>query len=163
MSLSDPAAIWLISGLILMVAELVVPGGILLFVGLSAVITSAAWFFGVVSGRPNAFVMFFILTMVLILAFRGVTQKLVGGDSTVANTDEDLDIYGKTAIVLEKIGPGEKIGRIEFQGSQWPALSDGSEISSGSEVTIVCHENISLLVELKDPKASLSDAHPSST
>ncbi len=147
MTLSNPAAIWLIAGLVLMVAELVIPGGIVVFVGLSAVITGGAWFIGLVNTWPNAFVLFFILTMVLILAFRGVTQKLVGGDSHIANTDEDLDVYGKTATVVETIGPGQHMGRIEFQGTQWPALGDGREILAGAQVKIVCHENISLLVE----------------
>lgn len=157
MNLSNPVAIWLISGLVLMLAELIIPGGIVFFIGLSASLTGALWFFGIVTTWVNALVLFFILTMVLILAFRGVTQKLVGGDSHIANTDEEVDIYGKTALVLETIGPGEHEGRVEFQGSQWPALGDGKEIQTGSEVTIVCHENISLLVEPKTDSSFINN------
>ncbi|WP_440875289.1 NfeD family protein [Thalassotalea sp. PLHSN55] len=149
MSLSNPVAIWLTLGIILMCAELIIPGGIVVFIGLGAVLTGVLWFLGITTTWTSALVFFFIATMVLVMAFRGVSQKLVGGDSHIANTDENLDIYGKTAQVLETIGPGEHVGRIEFQGTQWPALGDGQEIPSGSEVTIVCHENISLLVEPK--------------
>ena len=156
MNLSNPVAIWLVSGIVLMLAELIIPGGIVFFIGLSALLTGGVWFLGLITTWVNALVFFFIMTMVLIFVFRGVTQKLVGGDFHVANTDEDLDIYGKSALVLETIGPGTHQGRIEFQGSQWPALGDGQEIQRGSEVTIVCHENISLLVE---PKTNGSTIH----
>lgn len=147
MTLSNPVSIWLIIGIVLMLAELIIPGGIVFFIGLSALLTGGAWFVGLVSTWVNALVLFFIATMVLIFAFRGITQKLVGGDYHVANTDENLDIYGKKVKVVSKIGPGKAEGRVEFQGTQWNAISDGSEIDTGEEVTIVCHENISLLVE----------------
>lgn len=147
MTLSNPVSIWLIVGIILMLSELIIPGGIVFFIGLSAVITAGAWFIGIVETWTYALVLFFILTMVLILVFRKVTQRLVGGDYTIANTDEDVDIYGKKVTVVSKIGPGKSEGRVAFQGTQWTAISDGSEIEAGEEVTIVCHENISLLVE----------------
>ena len=45
------------------------------------------------------------------------------------------------------LGPGTHAGRVEFQGTTWTALSDGSELEKGSHATIVCKENISLVVE----------------
>ena len=50
-------------------------------------------------------------------------------------------------LVTEKIGPGNQAGRVEFQGTTWTALSDGCEIAIGDHATIVCKENISLVVE----------------
>ncbi|SET00633.1 NfeD family protein [Thalassotalea agarivorans] len=149
MDFSDPVTIWVTLGIVLMLAEIVLPGGIVFFIGLSALLTGGAWFVGLVDTWVYSLVTFFILTMVLILAFRNVSQSLFGGDQHIGNTDEDLDIYGKTATVIEPIGPGKQPGRIDFQGTQWPALSDGSEIPAGANVKIICHENISLLVELK--------------
>ena len=61
--------------------------------------------------------------------------------------DFNNDIYGKKVEVTEKIGPGTHAGRVEFQGTTWTALSDGSELIKGSHATIVCKENISLFVE----------------
>ena len=66
---------------------------------------------------------------------------------TVGNIYEELDIYGKEVLVTENIGPGTHAGRVEFQGTTWTALGDGSEIMAGSHATIVCKENISLVVE----------------
>ncbi|MGL4515765.1 MAG: NfeD family protein, partial [Shewanella sp.] len=70
-----------------------------------------------------------------------------GGDSHVDNTDEELEIYNQIAHVKQTIGPGQTPGRVEFQGSEWPALGDGSVIAVGSQVRIICRENIALVVE----------------
>lgn len=91
--------------------------------------------------------LWFISSVVLLMSMRGMVQKMVGGETSVANTEEDMDIYGKTAKVIETIGPGEKSGRIEFQDTSWQAIADGSIIEAGATVTILCHENISLVVE----------------
>ena len=147
MSLSDPVAIWVVIGLVLMLAELVIPGGIVVFIGLACLITAGALFLGLISGFASTITLWAITTIVLLLAFRNVAQKLVGGDTSVANTDEDMDIYGKTAKVLETIGPGEKQGRVEFQDTSWLAIADGTVIEAGEDVTIVCRDNIALVVE----------------
>lgn len=143
----NPLLIWLISGLVLMVAELVIPGGIVVFLGAACLVVAGAWQFSLVDTWPQAMTLWFISSLVLLFVFRNVTQKLAGGETTVANTDEDMDIYGKTATVVETIGPGEKTGRIEFQNSTWMAMADGSVIEPGESVRIICHDNISLVVE----------------
>ena len=92
-------------------------------------------------------VLWFIAAIVLLLAFRQVTQRLVGGDSHVDNTDEAIDLYNQIAHVKQTIGPGQTTGRVEFQGIEWPALGDGSIIVAGTDVRIICRENIALVVE----------------
>ncbi|QSX33363.1 NfeD family protein [Shewanella avicenniae] len=144
---SNPSFYWLVIGVLMMLAELIIPGGIVVFLGLSSVIVAAALWLSLISGLPQAFTLWFILSIVLLLAFRQLTQKLVGGDSHVDNTDEELDIYNQVAMVKEAIGPGEHLGRVSFQGADWPALGDGSEIAAGSKVRVVCRENIALVVE----------------
>ncbi|MGZ0843189.1 NfeD family protein [Klebsiella pneumoniae subsp. pneumoniae] len=74
--------------------------------------------------------LWFMSAIVLLLAFRQVTQKLVGGDSHVDNTDEELDIYNQIARVKQTIGPGQSTGRVEFQGERMAALGDGSVIAA---------------------------------
>jgi membrane protein implicated in regulation of membrane protease activity len=145
--LTTEVLIWALSGLALMAAELIIPGGIVVFLGAACLLVAGAWQLGFIDGWANALTLWFISSIVLLLVFRNITQKLVGGEIAVANTDQDLDIYGQQAIVTETIGPGEKPGRIEFQGSSWMAIADGSEIAAGETVTMICHENISLVVE----------------
>ena len=145
--LTNAISIWALCGVILMVLELVIPGGIVIFLGGACLITAASLQFGFIEGTVQALTLWFITSIILLISFRQVVQKLVGGETTKANTDEVLDVYGKTAIVTETIGPGEKPGRVQFQETSWQAIADGQQIQSGETVTVICQDNISLLVE----------------
>ena len=147
MELTNPIMIWGCIGLVLMLAELVIPGGIVILLGGACLVVASALGIGLVDGIVQSLTLWFIASIVLLLGFRQVTQKLVGGDSHVDNTDEELDIYDKIALVKETIGPAQHAGRIEFQGTEWSALGDGSEIAAGTQVRIICRENIGLIVE----------------
>ena len=139
--------IWAGVGLTLMLAELIIPGGIIVFLGLGGIIVAGSLQLGLIEGWVHAFTLWFISSLVLLIAFRNTAQKMVGGDSTIENTDEELDIYGHDVEVTETIGPGDKMGRVEYQGTSWTALGDGSTIEAGSHAKIVCRDNISLVVE----------------
>lgn len=147
MELSNDVFAWGCVGLVLMLAELVIPGGIIVFLGTSAVAVALTLQFGLIDSWVHAFTLWFILSIALLIAFRGMSQRLVGGDSVVENTDENLDVFGQEVEVIETIGPGNHKGRITFQGSDWSALGDGSEIAKGEKAKIICRENISYIVE----------------
>lgn len=83
----------------------------------------------------------------LLIAVYFITERFFPGETTVENIYEELDIYGKNVRVIEQIGPGTQAGRVEFQGTTWTALGDGTIIDAGSQASIVCKENISLVVE----------------
>lgn len=100
-----------------------------------------------VASWANALTLWFISSLVLVIVLRGVAQKLVGGDSSVANTDEDVDALGEIVAVVETIGPGEAKGRVVFRDVRWNAVSDGSEIPAGEKAQIVSRDNITLVVE----------------
>ena len=134
MEFSNPIIIWAGIGIVLMLAEIILPGGIVVLLGAACLVVASALAVGLVEGIVQALTLWFIASMVLLLAFRQLTQKLVGGDSHVDNTDEDVDLYNKTALVKTVIGPAQQQGRVEFQGTEWPALGDGSEIPVGSQV-----------------------------
>lgn len=147
MELSNPILMWSVIGIILMLAELIAPGGIVILLGAACLVVAGALGIGLVEGIVQSMTLWFISAIVLLLSFRQLTQRLVGGDSHVDNTDEELDIYNQIARVKQTIGPGQTTGRVEFQGSEWPALGDGSIIAVGCEVRIICRENIALVVE----------------
>ena len=147
MEFSNPIIIWAGIGIVLMLAEIILPGGIVVLLGAACLVVASALAVGLVEGVVQALTLWFIASMVLLLAFRQLTQKLVGGDSHVDNTDEDVDLYNKTALVKTVIGPAQQQGRVEFQGTEWPALGDGSEIPVGSQVRVICRDNIALVVE----------------
>jgi len=147
MELANPITVWVCLGIILMLSEIVIPGGIVILLGSSCLIVASALGLGVIEGMAQSLTLWFISSMVLLLSFRHVTQRLVGGDAHVDNTDEELDLYNQQAIVKETIGPGQQTGRISCLGSDWTALGDGSEIKSGTKVRIICRDNIALVVE----------------
>ena len=147
MEFSSPTSIWLIVGIGLMLSEIIVPGGIVILLGAACVIVAAALFAGIVDGTAQSFTLWFITSIVLLLSFRHITQRIIGGDAHVDNTDEEMDLYNQVVIVKKDIGPGEKVGRVMFSGTEWSALGDGSEIKSGSKVRIICRDNIALVVE----------------
>ncbi|MFQ6371899.1 NfeD family protein [Shewanella sp. YIC-542] len=144
---SDPVGYWIIAGVILMAAELVIPGGIVVFLGSACLVVAGALWTGIIHGWVQGLTLWFISSIVLLLSFRQLTQRMMGGDSHIDNTDEELDLYNQLAQVKETIGPGEKTGRIHFQGADWPALGDGSVIPPGVQVRIICRDNIALVVE----------------
>jgi membrane protein implicated in regulation of membrane protease activity len=147
MELNNAVLIWGGVGIFLILAELIIPGGIVVFLGTSALIVAASLHFGLIESWLHAFTLFFISSIILLIIFRNLGQKMVGGDSTIENTDENLDAFGTEVDVIETIGPGNKKGRILFQGTNWSALGDGSEIKVGDKAKIVCRDNISYVVE----------------
>ncbi|MDB2386363.1 NfeD family protein [Shewanella sp.] len=154
MTLSNPIFIWASIGLLLMIAELILPGGIVILLGAACLLVAGALTTGLIEGIVQSLTLWFISSMVLLLLFRQLTQKLVGGEAHVDNTDEDLDLYDQTAMVKQTIGPGQQRGRVEFQGSEWPALGDGSTIAAGEEVRVICRDNIALVVEPRTRKSA---------
>jgi len=138
---------WLVSGLILMFAELVIPGGIIIFLGGGGLVVALGIWLGLVTDWVSALTLFFISSLGLIVSLRSFIVKYAGGDSSKSNTLEILDAFGEVVKVVDTIGPGEKSGRIQFRDTQWAALSDGSEILKGASARIIAIENVSYIVE----------------
>jgi hypothetical protein len=138
---------WLIAAILLSLAEIVIPGGILINLGIASLVVSLAVKFAIVDSWVMALTVWFIVATFMLFIVNIFTNKFFGGEQHTDNTDEDLDIFGHEAEVVETIGPGTKKGRVSFQGTTWSALGDGSEIPAGTKVQIVCKENISLVVE----------------
>ncbi len=142
---------WVIAAVLLILAELIVPGGIVIFLGIACLVVAAALALGLVTTWANVLTLWFISSLVLILLLRSIATKFAPGDSSITNTDELLDDLDATVRVVETIGPGEKAGRVEFRGSTWNAVSDGREIAEGLTAKIVSRDNITLVVEETDP------------
>ncbi len=138
---------WIILAAVFIVAELVIPGGIIIFLGIAGLIVAISMQLGFVASWANALTLWFISSLVLVVLLRGIAQKMVGGDSSVANTDEDVDAMGEIVEVVKTIGPGEAKGRVVFRDIRWNAVSDGSEIPAGEKAKIVYRDNITLVVE----------------
>ena len=114
---------WVILGAILITAETIVPGGIVVFLGTSAVIVGLLVYFGVITNVVTAFITWFIISIISMLFLRSLFMKYFEGETSIDNVNEDEDILGKIVEVSELIEP-HKEGRIRFGDSTWIARSD---------------------------------------
>ena len=138
---------WVIVAVVLSLAEIIVPGGILLNLGIASVFVALGIKFAILDTWVMVLTVWFIVATFLLFFLNFFTNKFFGGKQLVENADEELDLFGKEVLVVENIGPGINKGRVEFQGTTWSALGDGSEIKAGKHAKIICKENISLVVE----------------
>ena len=138
---------WLALAILFACLEIFVPGGILLNLGIASLLVAVGVQQQILDTWVLTLTTWFILATFLLILVYFITERFFAGETIVENIYEEVDIYGKKVLVLEQIGPGTQAGRVEYQGTTWTALSDGSIIQAGSEAAIVCKENISLVVE----------------
>lgn len=116
---------WFIFGIISILLEFVLPGGIIVFLGMAALVVAALIYFGIITSTIEAILTFFILSILFMVVLRSIFIKYFEGDSYQENTDEDQDALGLEVEVIEVIQPGIE-GRISFRGTTWVASSQES-------------------------------------
>lgn len=138
---------WIILAILFACLEIFVPGGILLNLGIASLIVAIGVQQEILDTWVLTLTTWFILATLLLILVYFITERFFAGETHIENVYEELDIYGKTVNVVEQVGPGTQSGRVEFQGTTWAALGDGTILHPGSHATIVCKENISLIIE----------------
>ncbi|TWX72993.1 NfeD family protein [Colwellia sp. C1TZA3] len=138
---------WIALAILFACLEIFVPGGILLNLGIASLLVAIGVQQQILDTWVLTLTTWFVLATFLLILVYFITERFFAGETIIENIYEEVDIYGKKVRVLEQIGPGTQAGRVEYQGTTWTALSDGSIIQAGSEAAIVCKENISLVVE----------------
>ena len=137
---------WIVGGIALLVAEIVVPGMVLGFLGAAALLVAALLWLGVIDGLVAALTTWFIGSIVMLVALRGLFQRLMPGDQEVHSTDEDLDAFGTVVEVAETIPKGDQ-GRIRFRGTTWAATCYERTLEAGSRARLVTRDGIAWVVE----------------
>jgi membrane protein implicated in regulation of membrane protease activity len=127
--------IWLLSGVVLSLLELIIPGGIIVFVGVAGIIVSLLIKFGFITNLVTSFIIWFILSIIFMFVLRSFFMKFFEGETFVENTSEDEDAKGAIVEIVETIFP-YKEGRIRFRGSSWKARSE-KEIKKGDKGVII--------------------------
>lgn len=139
--------VWIIVGLAIMCMELFMPGFILVFFGLGAVLTGLlVWVLPI--GVNTQLIAFAALSIVLLVSFRRSAQGYFLGrvsGSNPAGLPVDTPV-GETAIVTEDIVPNSPKGKVEFHGTAWNADAD-ELIKTGTRVTIVERHDLTLKVK----------------
>jgi membrane protein implicated in regulation of membrane protease activity len=115
--------VWLIFGIILMIAELLAPTGFFLFFfGVGGLVTGLLASLGF-SSFPVEGCVFIGISLFCILVLR----KPLLATFHFRNQTHSVDsLIGETGRALEVIAP-QATGRIEMRGSTWTAVNTGSE------------------------------------
>jgi membrane protein implicated in regulation of membrane protease activity len=146
--ISRPELFWFIIGLVLFLAELIIPGFFIFFFGLGAWVTALVCLIGSPEEITNWQIILFAVTSVITLvALRKVIQKKFFNKGTQSEDVED-EFTGKEAFATVGFGPGQS-GKVEFKGTTWRAESN-FDIKEGQKVVIIVKESFKLIVEPKN-------------
>jgi len=140
-------SVWLGSGIFLMAIEFLVPGLVLVFVGLGALTVALGMQLGYIDEIPQQFITFFISSIIYLLTLRFLVLRFVPSVTRKANIDEDEEVMGSIVELVADINSGE-FGRVEHSGSSWQARAEGDQtILKGEQVKIIGRENITWIVQ----------------
>lgn len=155
----DLAWIWLVFGLVLMGLELVIPGLVVVFLGLAALVVAGGLGLGLISGWVAALTTWFVTSTVLTLGLRSAFTRFLPGSSRKQLTDEDLDAFGEVATVVVEVGPNAG-GRIRFRGTTWAAETTSDTLAVGTKARVIARDNLVWIVEAADDWPQLPAPDP---
>ncbi len=137
---------WLTGGAVLVLLEFLIPGLVVVFLGLGALLTGGVLFLGWIND-PVALLAFFAFSSILMLAtLRRFVMRFYPSDVEKVEADEDKLLIGQKATVVSTVYPSDFSGRVRFSGTTWSARSEHGIIPEGTEVKIVGRDNIHFVV-----------------
>lgn len=138
----DPHWWWLILGVILSIAEIIVPGVFLIWLGLAALLTGALT---LAFGLPDAaqFGIFAVAAVVAVyLGRRWFRANPIESTDPLLN-DRAARLIGETVLVVEAIEGGQ--GRVKVRDGVWNA--EGPDTPRGARVRVIGAKGSRLVVE----------------
>ena len=142
----SPSIIWAIFGVILFLMELFMPGLVIFFFGLGALVTALTTSLGITVSLNSQLIVFIITSTLALLLFRKLIKKKFMERSDQPDVDNYNIEIGKIVSVIELIEPSEVGGKVRYLGSPWSAESS-ERIGPGESVRITGFKNLTLLVE----------------
>lgn len=134
----EPWLIWILAGLLLLGAELALPGAFLLWAGLAAIGTGLVLLVAA-PGFPVTVVVFILLMAAGVAA--GLRRRRRSGRGEL-NTPES-GLVGREGVVVDSPGPGL---RVRVGDGEWPARSAGPPPKAGDVVLVEGVESTTLRV-----------------
>jgi membrane protein implicated in regulation of membrane protease activity len=143
MDLSLPQ-IWLIVGLVMLVAELLSVVLVFVFFAIGAFVTAALAAMGLLPTIEIQILVFSSISLISLLVFRKHARRLLDHRG---KSFEYHEFVGETAMVIRDI-PVSGEGKIYYRGAEWKAVSmHHRPIIAGSKVVITRADGIVLSVE----------------
>lgn len=138
---------WFILGIVLFLAEMVVPGFVIFFFGLGAWVTAVCIWIGFAPTNAIQMIIFLIASLGTLALFRRKGKDyFLGKVSGTLGRDQSVDdIRGERAIVMRDITPGKLGGKVEFHGTLWDAECE-TPVAQGATVEILDRKDLTLKV-----------------
>lgn len=139
----EPGWLWLIGGVLLLIAELLAPGFFLVFIGAAAIATGLfALLFGF--GLPMQLALFALYALLAVMVGKRVyaNADVVGSSDPLLN-DRSARLVGKVVTVVTAVD--EHSGRVRVGDSEWSAR--GGPADAGARVRITGVDGNCLTVE----------------
>jgi inner membrane protein len=138
----EPGWLWMIGGILLLIAEVIAPGFFLVFIGAAALATGAfTLLFGL--GLPAQLTLFTIYALVAVMIGRRMYANAATESSDPLLNDRSARLVGKSVTVIEAVD--EHSGRVRVGDSEWSAR--GGPGRAGERVRITGVDGNCLLVE----------------
>lgn len=139
--------IWMYIGAALMFAELLTPGFVMFFFGLSAATVGA-----LVLLLPGDFhlslmwqlALFSFFSILYLVTLRRYVKAVFFGDNGKRQSLPD-EFAGRTGEVTAAIAPGVP-GRVAVGDAEWDAVAD-ENVPAGTRVTVISRKNLTLTVK----------------
>ena len=139
------AWLWIYAGAALMLLELIAPGFILCFFGLSAATVGVLRFaFGEAFTPTWQLAAFSAFSILYIVLLRQYLKKVFVGGKVETKTDFDNESVGRIGQVTTAINPPLS-GRILLGDAEWTAEAD-EPIAVGANVKVVAQSNLTMKV-----------------
>lgn len=138
----DPGWLWMIGGVVLLIAEIMVPGVFLVWIGIAALVTGLfALLFGIgVAGQLGLFALYAVIAVYVGRRFYGV-HAIDSADPMLS--DRGARLVGRRVLVVEAVD--EDSGRVRVGDSEWSAR--GGPAEAGDRVRVTGVEGNCLIVE----------------
>lgn len=138
----DPGWLWMIGGVLLLAAEILLPGVFMVWIGIAAIVTGLfALMFGVgLAGQLGLFALYSVLAVLVGRRFYAV-QGTAGSDHRL--NEPAARLVGRRVMVVQEVD--EDSGRVRVGDSEWSAR--GGPAQPGERVRITGVEGNCLIVE----------------
>ena len=141
--LSDPAVIWFLIGLGLLLLELVLPGLVILFFGAGAWITALVCAFTDINLNVQILI-FLVASLLGLVLLRKYLKNRFFNRSDTEIDDQLEEFIGRKAKAITDFKDGA--GKVEFKGTNWSAVSS-EPVSKGDWVIIRSKDSLTFTVE----------------
>ena len=150
--------IWFGAGALLMLTEFLIPGLVVVFLGLGAMLVAVGRWLHLLEGEISSFTAWFIISLALVISLRQLLSRFVPAETSYQSPEEDLNAQGTVVEVLDAVDDQHSVGRIRFQGSSWPATCLEGRIASGDKARLLYRDNLVWVVEPADDSDSLLES-----